>query len=186
MHILLDIHWLIFFLRWAVITILHFKVFYWLFTLHFIRMRFVANLKLRNPNSFFFRTICLFLLERIDGILYVVVHCLLVYFICTTLRLQRQENNKWGIIFKCLNDVDLSELWWLSFEYLCISDSNEFKLFTVLAHDGAVHRFESCVNRGLSNQQLLKKTKLDKISKNVKKLYLQLSRCRKVESSSLY
>jgi len=67
-----------------------------------------------------------------------------------------------------LNNVDLSELWRFSFEYFCVSDSNKFELFTILADDGAVHRFESCVNRGLSNQQLLKKTKLDKMLKMLK------------------
>ena len=152
MHILLNINWFVFFLRWAVITILHFKVFNWLFTLHFIRMCLVSNLKLRYPDSFLLCIISLFLLERIDCILNIVMHCLLAYLICTTLWLQRQENDKGCIIFKSLNDVDFSELWRLSFEYLSISNSYEFELFTVLADDRTVHGFESCVNRSFGDQ----------------------------------
>ena len=153
MHILLDVNWFIFFLCWAVITMLHFKVFNRFFTLHCTRICLVSNLKLRYPYGFLLCIINLFLLERIDSILNIIMHCLMVYWICTTtLWLQRQENNKGCIIFKRLNDVYLSKLWRLSFEYLCVSNSYEFELFTVLADDGTVHGFESCVNRSFGDQ----------------------------------
>jgi len=153
MHILLNVNWFIFFLRWAIITILHFKVFNRFFTLHCTRVCLVSNLKLWYPYGFLLCIINLFLLERIDSILNIIMHCLIVYWICTTtLWLQRQENDKRRIIFKRLDDIYLPKLWRLSFKYLCIFNSNEFELLIIFDDNGAVHGLETSIDCSFGNQ----------------------------------